>query len=182
MWEGGIRVPFIIAGPDIQPNSWSHVPIVGYDLFPTFCSWAKIPQNQLPRNIEGGSFAHILPKDGQGEINRSRSGLFFHFPHYQSEDGPQSSVRDGNWKLIYFYEDQHAELFNLENDISERTNLAAKDPARTMAMQTQLESYLREINAQFPTPNPEFDPSSPSPARKGKGRNEKPNNRPTRTK
>jgi len=182
VWEGGIRVPFIIAGPDIQPNSWSHVPIVGYDLFPTFCSWAKIPQNQLPRNIEGGSFAHILPKDGQGEINRSRSGLFFHFPHYQSEDGPQSSVRDGNWKLIYFYEDQHAELFNLENDISERTNLAPKDPARTMAMQTQLESYLREINAQFPTPNPEFDPSSPSPARKGKGRNEKPNNRPTRTK
>ena len=182
VWEGGIRVPFIIAGPDIQPNSWSHVPIVGYDLFPTFCNWAKIPQDQLPRNIEGGSFAHILPKDGQGEISRSRNGLFFHFPHYQSEDGPQSSVRDGNWKLIYFYEDQHAELFNLESDISERTNLAPKDPNRTMAMQSQLESYLREINAQFPTPNSEFDPSSPSPARKGKGRNEKPNNRPSNVK
>ncbi len=38
VWEGGLRVPLIVRGPGIVENSWCHVPVVGYDLFPTFCN------------------------------------------------------------------------------------------------------------------------------------------------
>lgn len=178
VWEGGIRVPFIITGPNVAPNSWSHTPIVGYDLFPTFCHWAAIPAEQLPKSIEGGSIAEIVSNNGQGSVQRSRNGLFFHFPHYQSEGGPQSSIRVENWKLIYFYETRRAELFNLETDFSERNNLAPQDPQRAIAMQSQLEAYLKEIQAQFPTPNPDYDPNSPTPIRKERGRNPKDANKP----
>jgi arylsulfatase A-like enzyme len=173
VWEGGIRVPFIITGPNVAPNSWSHTPIVGYDLFPTFCHWAGIPSGQLPKGIEGGSIAEIVSNNGQGTMQRSRNGLYFHFPHYQSEGGPQSSIRFENWKLIYFYETRRAELFNLETDFSERNNLATQYPQQAIAMQSQLETYLKEIQAQFPTPNPDYDPNSPTPTRKERGRNPK---------
>jgi hypothetical protein len=44
VWEGGVRVPLIVRGPGVAANSWCHVPVVGYDLFPTFCEWAKVPK------------------------------------------------------------------------------------------------------------------------------------------
>ncbi len=65
VWEGGIRVPLIIRGPGVKPNSWCHVPVVGYDLFPTFCEWAGISAASLPRGIEGGSIVDLLTHDGQ---------------------------------------------------------------------------------------------------------------------
>jgi hypothetical protein len=53
--EGGIRVPFIIRGPGVESDSWSSVPVVGYDFFPTFTEWAGVETDQLPQGIEGGS-------------------------------------------------------------------------------------------------------------------------------
>ena len=82
--EGGIRVPFIIRGPGIEANSWSRVPMVGYDMFPTYAEWAEIDPSDLPTGIEGGSFASVLANGGVGEIERPQEGLVFHFPHYQA--------------------------------------------------------------------------------------------------
>jgi arylsulfatase A-like enzyme len=70
VWEGGIRIPFIIAGPGVEANSWSHTPIVGYDLFPTFCQWARIDRSKLPARIEGGSIAEIVSNGGNGSVQR----------------------------------------------------------------------------------------------------------------
>jgi arylsulfatase A-like enzyme len=171
VWEGGIRVPFIIAGPGIQANSWCHTPIVGYDLFPTFCQWARIDRSELPKGIEGGSIDDILKNEGLGTVERPNDGLVFHFPHYQGEGGPQSSIRIGDWKLIHFYEDGNNKLFNLEEDLGERRDLATQHSDKAQDLYQRLQKYLSQIDAQLPTKNPEFDSSTAPEPRKRGGKN-----------
>ena len=67
-----MRVPLIVRGPGVAANSWCHVPVVGYDLFPTFCEWAKVPKTSLPADIEGGSIAPLLAHEGRGACARAR--------------------------------------------------------------------------------------------------------------
>jgi arylsulfatase A-like enzyme len=170
VWEGGIRVPFIVRGPGVPANSWCHTAVVGFDLLPTFCDWAGIPASKLPKGIEGGSIAPLLVSGGRGEVQRSREFLVFHFPHYQGADGPQSTILKGNRKLIRFLEDDHVELYDLETDISESRDLASAQADVAQQLNKQLSNYLAEIEAQMPTLNPDYDPQAPAPARKG-GRN-----------
>ena len=150
LWEGGLRVPFIVCGPGVTANSWCHTRVVGYDLFPTFCQWAGISANTLPKGIEGGSIASLLANDGRGEVKRPREELVFHFPHYQG-DTPHSAIFLGDLKLIHFYEDHRSLLFDLSKDIGERHDLAERMPAETKKLRERLENYLAAVDAQFPT-------------------------------
>lgn len=171
VWEGGIRVPLIVRGPGVSANSWCHTRVVGYDWFPTFCEWAGISAKSLPKGIEGGSLASLLTNNGQGQVKRPREELVFHFPHYQG-DAPHSAIFVGDLKLMHFYEDGHDMLFDLSKDISERNDLAAQAPTQVVQLRKRLETYLTTVNAQFPTPNPQYDPTKPEPARqKGGGQN-----------
>lgn len=165
VWEGGIRVPFIVRGPGIQPNSWCHTRVVGYDLYPTFCEWAGIPASQLPKGLAGGSIAGLLKNNGRGEVQRNREELVFHFPHYQG-DAPHSAIFLGDLKLLHFYEDDHDELYDLSRDIGERRDLARDRPDETRKLRDRLMAYLQQIDAQFPKPNPDFDPNRPVEPRK----------------
>ncbi|MCX7399102.1 MAG: sulfatase [Planctomycetales bacterium] len=168
MWEGGIRVPFIVRGPGVNANSWCDVPVVGYDLYPTFCEWANVPVGQLPKTIEGGSIASLLANNGQGEVKRAREELVFHFPHYQSDDdGPHSAIRLGDLKLIHFYESDRDVLFDLSKDISEQNDLAAERPRDAEMLKKFLMTYLQDVNAQFATSNPDYDPNAEPVSRKG---------------
>jgi arylsulfatase A-like enzyme len=178
VWEGGIRVPLIIRGPGVEPNSWCHVPVVGFDFFPTFCEWAGVPKSKLPARIEGGSIAGLLTHGGQGEVQRERPGIVFHFPHYQGEDGPKSAIIDGHLKLVRLYEDDRAELYDLAKDIAERNNLAGQMPDQVKRLMKELDQSLAQNNAQFPTPNPDYDPNKPAAPRKGGGGKKKPSKTP----
>jgi arylsulfatase A len=169
VWEGGIRVPLIVRGPGVEPNSWCPARVVGFDFFPTFCEWAGIAPNKLPKNIEGGSIAGLLSHRGQGEVKRSRDELVFHFPHYQDEDGPQSAIFLGDLKLMKFYEDNRVELYDITKDISERNDLSQRMPAETKKLRDRLEKHLAAVDAQFPTVNPNYDPSKPAPPARGQG-------------
>ncbi len=169
VWEGGIRVPLIVRGPRVAANSWCDVPVVGYDLLPTFCALAGSSDNDLPKTMEGGSLASLLSNGGVGTVKRTRDELVFHFPHYQSDDGPHSAIRVGNLKLIQFYETNRVSLFDLSKDIGERHDLSQQMPGETQMLQTRLNKYLNEIQAQTPTENPDFDPSQPlAPIKGGK--------------
>jgi arylsulfatase A-like enzyme len=89
--------------------------------------------------------------------------LFWHYPHYGNQGGaPGAAIRRGSWKLIEWFEDQRAELFDLERDPGEQTDLANRDPQRAAALRAELKAWQKTVAAQFPTPNPRFDPSSPS--------------------
>ena len=172
VWEGGIRVPLIVRGPKVTANSWCHVPVVGYDLLPTLCALAGVHAKELPRGIEGGDITSLFHHSGEGVVNRQREELVFHFPHYQSDDGPHSSIRVGNLKLIHFYESNRVALFDLAKDIGERNDLAQQMPKDAHELKRRLDQYLTAINAQLPTPNPNIDPSQPVTPRKG-GKNGK---------
>jgi len=173
VWEGGVRVPLIVRGPGVAANSWCHVPVVGYDLLPTFCEWAKVPETSLPADIEGGSIAPLLAHEGQGEVQRPREELVFHFPHYQTGNTPHSAIRVGDMKLLKFYEDDNVKLFDLAKDIGERDDLAAPMPAEATRLRQRLEKYLADVHAQLPTVNPRYDANAPTaqpPARGGGGK------------
>lgn len=159
VWEGGLRVPMIVRGPGVARKSWCHVAVVGYDLFPTFCHWAGVAARDIPSSIEGGSLHGLLANAGQGQLQRRFPGLAFHFPHYQGE-APQSSILVGSLKLVHSYEDNSDSLFDLATDIGERNDLLKTQPAEAVALRKQLDAYLSAVNAQFPKPNPTFDPTS----------------------
>jgi len=137
-----------------------------------------VPAAAIPKGVEGGSIAglvahnlaHKLSQEGRGEVRRPREELVFHFPHYQSDDGPQSAIRLGSLKLLHFYEDDRVMLFDLARDIGERDDLAHRMPAETRRLRERLERYLSAVDAQLPTSNPDFDPTKPVPTRE-KGRN-----------
>ena len=169
VWEGGVRVPFIVRGPGIAANSWCHVPIVGYDLLPTFCEWAGVPPASIPKAVEGGSIAGLIAHQGQAKVPRPRDELLFHFPHYQSGHTPHSAIRVGNLKLIKLYENDSIRLFDLDADPGERDDLAAARPADATRLRRRLEESLAAVQAQLPSPNPDFDPGRPqAPAKRGK--------------
>jgi len=164
-------VPFIVRGPGIAPGSWCHVPIVGYDLLPTFCAWAGVPRASLPRDLDGGSIADLLAHGGEGKVQRARDELVFHFPHYQSGHTPHSAIRVGDLKLLKFHEDESVRLFDLSGDIAEQRDLAGQRPADAARLEQRLENHLATVHAQFPTTNPRYDPDAPAagPRRGGPG-------------
>ncbi|MFP6672224.1 MAG: sulfatase-like hydrolase/transferase, partial [Pirellulaceae bacterium] len=161
VWEGGIRVPLIIRGPGVTANSWCHTRVVGFDFFPTFCEWAGISASKLPKGIEGGSIVSLLANPKQPQVKRPREELVFHFPHYQTGDGPHSALMLGNLKLMKFYEDNRLALFDLSKDIGEQNDLSGRMPQQTAQLHQRLKRYLAAVGAQLPVVNPSYDPSRP---------------------
>ena len=163
-------MPLIVRGPEVAPNSWCHVPVVGYDMPPTFCEWAGMPATALPQDIEGGSIAPLITHAGVGTVERPREELVFHFPHHETGNTPHSAIRLGNLKLLKFYEDDSVKLFDLETDLGERNDLATHRPADAMRLRGRLQTYLADVDAQLPTINPQYDPTRPaSPGRRRGG-------------
>jgi arylsulfatase A len=167
-WNALHAAENIVRGPGVAANSWCHVPIVGSDLFPTFCEWAQVPAAALPADLEGGSIAPLLAQEGRGEVRRPREELVFHFPHYQTGNTPHSAIRLGDLKLLKFYEDDSVQLFDLADDPGERHDLAATMPAEA----ARLDRYLADVHAQLPAVNPRYDATAPvaqPPGRRGGG-------------
>jgi arylsulfatase A-like enzyme len=158
VWEGGVRVPLIVRGPGIAPNSWSNQRVVGYDFYPSLCELAGV-QKELPNTIEGGSITHLFRGEDK-PVERPREELVFHFPHYQG-DTPHSALLLDNWKIMHFYETGETHLFDLADDIAERRDLAEQKPEIAGAMKQKLFAYLTEIDAQMPLKNPSYDPDNP---------------------
>jgi len=159
VWEGGLRVPFIVAGPGIHPGVCSYVRVTAMDLLPTFAEWAGVKE-ELPPSVEGGSLAELLKNKGQCQVNRPREEFVSHFPHYDKDpQGPASAIILGEYKLIRVFETEERKLFNLSKDPGERDNLAEKQPAKVAELDKRLTNYLTAVNAQMPTLNPNYDPS-----------------------
>lgn len=167
VWEGGIRVPLIVRGPGIAADSWCHQPVVGYDFFPTFCRWAGVKE-ALPEGLEGGDLSPLLFEGSREPVRRAREEMIFHFPHYQG-DTPHSAILLGDYKLLHFYETGETRLFNLAEDLAERNDLTASQPKVAADLKQRLETYLAEVGASMPRPNPDFDPAK-EPAGKGGGK------------
>jgi arylsulfatase A-like enzyme len=160
VWEGGIRVPLLVRGSGIEPGSISEVPVIGWDLFPTFLDLMGIDK-PLPEGVEGGSLRSVLEAGGRGEVPRPREELVWHYPHYVEHKDvipvtPQSAIRIGDYKLIEDYDSETIYLYDLQNDIAESRNLATEQREKADEMRGRLHAYLSEINAPMPKKNPDW--------------------------
>ena len=103
------------------------------------------------QHIDGVSLVPLL-------IKRSitQRPLFWHYPHYGNQGGsPGGAIRLGDYKLIEFYEDNHVELYNLKDDISEKNDLSAKLPQKTKQLRQQLHAWRKQVGARMPKSKPD---------------------------
>ncbi|WP_349527436.1 sulfatase [Reichenbachiella sp. MALMAid0571] len=152
-WEGGIREPFFVKVPWLNNAGMKNdVPVIATDLYPTILdlAGAKLrPQN----HIDGVSLVPLL----KGESIEERP-LYWHYPHYGNQGGnPSSIIRKGDWKLIHYWENDNDELYNTSEDINERNDLAASQPKRVSDMRAQLLNWLKEMNANYPSEDTEYN-------------------------
>ena len=154
LWEGGMRVPFVVSGPGIAAGTISDARVVSLDLFPTFGELAGVTES-LPDDLEGGSLVPLLKGGGDGEVRRPREELVFHFaqPSGQPESRPSSSIYLENYKLLKFYDSGDLQLFDIAQDLREQQDLAGRMPERVEEMHQRLTSYLDAVDATIPDPS-----------------------------
>ncbi len=165
LFEGGIRVPACMVWPGIiKPETSCDVPIIGVDFLPTFAELAEapLPQKQL---VDGESIVPLLK--GGKELNRK--SIFWHYPLYLSGNRgnkvipivgtnqlywrgtPSSAIRKGDWKLIYYFEDQSVKLFNLVQDLGEENDMAQTNPEKAAELLAELKAWQKETKAPVPS-------------------------------
>jgi arylsulfatase A-like enzyme len=157
LYEGGIREPLLIYWPGVtKAGTLCDVPVSSVDFLPTILEMAG---GTAPRRgeMDGASLVPLL----RGKPGPKREGLYWHYPHYSNQGGtPAGAVRDGDWKLIEFYEDGALELYNLREDPGERRNLVLKEPKRAAELHEKLKRWRSSVNAAMPVPNPKYDPAA----------------------
>jgi arylsulfatase A-like enzyme len=157
MYEGGIREPLLIRWPVVvQAGRVVDTPVSSPDFFPTLLDVANV--NPQPSQILDGM--SLLPILKGGSL--PERPLFWHYPHYGNQGGaPSAAIRRGDWKLIEWQEDNRVELFNLVNDISEKTDLAFQEPERVASLLKELKEWQSQVGAKFPIRNNNYDPAKP---------------------
>jgi arylsulfatase A-like enzyme len=154
-YEGGVREPMIIVAPGIaKPGSVCDVPVISTDFYPTLLQLAGLPLKP-EQHRDGVSLVSLL----KGEPMQRGKPLFWHYPHYSDQGGaPYGAVREGDWKLIIWYEDDSTELYNIREDIGEKHNLAEANPEIVKDLREKLIAWRKEVVAIMPTPNLEYSP------------------------
>jgi arylsulfatase A-like enzyme len=160
-YEGGTRVPLIIDWPGVtKAGSTCDTPVISMDLYATLLDIAG-QKEAVRKGIDGVSLVSLLRQTGKLD----RDALFWHYPHYQHYQlggtTPYSAIHAGDFKLIEFLDDFRVELYNLREDIGEQHNLAAQQPAKVEELRTRLHNWRKEVGAQMPTRNPNYDPTKP---------------------
>lgn len=168
LYDGGIRVPFVVRWPGkVVPGSVDPGPIIGTDLFPTFADLLA-QETDKSRPLDGIS---LLNQWQGGPALARAEPLVWHFPFYHPETDfdealpeigindpsvnqtrPHSAIRVGDYKLVHFYETNRSELYDLSTDPGELYDLSQRLPEQTRALQMQLTGYFRRVGARLPQP------------------------------
>ena len=146
LYEGGIRVPFIAHWPaQVAPGKTCYTPISTLDLYPTFTELAAA--QAAPHQLDGESLTPFL----RGETP-ARGPLYWHYPRSRPYPGggrSSGAVRDGNYKLIEFFDTGEVELYNLEDDAGEALNLASSEVEEAAALRAQLNGWRADVGARL---------------------------------
>ncbi|MEO6683595.1 MAG: sulfatase [Ginsengibacter sp.] len=152
LYEGGVREPMIVKWPGIvKPGSVEKRYVIIEDFFPTILEMAGINSFETVQQRDGVSMLPYLKGKGKKKNDRA---LIWNYPNkwYPGPSGITSYVsamRQGKWKLIYFQKDGRLELYDLENDLSERNDLSKTNPKKLKQMAHLLTSKLKERGAQL---------------------------------
>ncbi len=165
--EGGTRVPLIIVGPGIPRGVQSEVMVNGLDFYPTILSWSGTPRPDNKR-LDGCDLSTLLASDPTDPAlvresdGRVRDTMVWHFPNSVAQE---STIRIGDYKLVRnYFQVPELELFRLYDsedgppkrvDFEEANNLADAMPDKTAAMNRRLTEILTEMEASYPSLNPQ---------------------------
>ena len=142
-FEGGMRVPFVISGPGIEPGSQCDIPVVQWDLLPTLHDLSK-SVSPLPPGVDGGSLREVIERGNAGSVRRGAPGLIFHYScHFHP---PVSVIRIGDFKLMRHLNSGELKLFNVATDYAERQDLAQRLPEKVKEMDMILSQYVKEVD------------------------------------
>lgn len=154
LYEGGVRVPMIVKWPrKSKAGTVVDEPVISTDFYPSILEMI----GQEGETEDGQSFVAAL----KGEAFE-RGPIYWHFPHYSNHgmQSPAGAIRDGDFKLLEYFENGSVQLFNLAEDIGEQKNLAATNPSKAEALRKKLHQWREDVGAQMMPPNPEYDPSA----------------------
>ncbi len=152
-FEGGIRVPMIIRWPGVTDQGLVvNTPVISNDVYPTVLEVLGYPLR--PHQHQDGLSLGALLKGG-GIADRN---LFWHYPHYNRHPhaAPTGVIRSGKWKLIRFFETGRDALYDLEADIGEADDLAAKRPKVVNDLARKLEAWQVQVRADLMQANPQY--------------------------
>ena len=150
LYEGGIRVPLIVRWPGVvRPGTTCRTPVISTDFYPTLLEAAGLPP-ETAKTLDGES---ILPTLRQTD-RLKRKAIFFHYPNYAWHRSNRlgGAIREGDYKLIKWYDDESVELYNLADDLSEKNDLSGKMPRKAADLKHKLEAWLVESRAAMPEP------------------------------
>ncbi|WP_247232529.1 sulfatase [Telluribacter sp. SYSU D00476] len=150
LYEGGIRVPLLVLLPKSRQKPYeSQVPVTLTDLYPTLMDMAGTKSTST---TDGKSLVPLLQ-----QRSFPQRPLYWHYPHYSNQGGrPGWAIREGDYKLIEFFEDGSQELYNLKADPGEQHNLLKENPKVATALTAKLHSWRKDVNAQMMKPNTEY--------------------------
>jgi arylsulfatase A-like enzyme len=152
-WEGGIREPYFIKVPWISSIKQVGYPVSGTDFYPTLLDLVGIPLKPK-QPIDGVSLKPLL----EGSQIEDRP-LFWHYPHYGNQGGELASmIREGDWKLIRYWENGQNELYNLLTDPEEQNNVLAQHTEQGSIIAKKLNTFLTSVNTNKPEIDSAYDP------------------------
>ena len=162
LYEGGIREPLIV----YWPNNGEHgtvcdVPVISTDFYATILDMVGAHRTKPGEDgVDGMSLVPLLKGDKERADKIARRAIYWHWPHYSNHgaQSPGGAVRYGDYKLIEYYENDRVQLFNLKTDPSEQHDLARSEPAKADELRAMLHAWRKDVKADMPTPNPDFDP------------------------
>jgi arylsulfatase A len=152
LYEGGIREPLIIRWPGVtKSGSVCSEPVSSIDFYPTFLDMTGLAGDPKHNSdMDGISLAALL-KNPAAKLKRQ--ALYWHYPHYYPTTTPVGAIRQDNWKLLEYFEDNHVELYDLNNDIGELNNLSERMPEKAEELRKNLGAWRKDVKAQMPTRN-----------------------------
>jgi arylsulfatase A-like enzyme len=151
LYEGGLRVPGIVAGPGVAAQTVD-TPVITHDLATTLLAAGGAATD----DVDG---TDLRPRLSGAAMKRPRT-LCWHYPHYSWRgQRPAGAIRRGRYKLIDYYGCETRALYDLASDPGETTNRAPDLPARADRLQERLAAWRSRVDAQMPAPNPDHDPA-----------------------
>ena len=147
-YEGGIRVPMIVEIPRVtKGGSVCNCPVIIEDIFPTILSLAHASAYKDVYTCDGIDITPFFRGEYiKGYENRE---FYWHFPHIYDQY-PYSVIRKGDYKLIYRYDTQSIELYNIAKDISESQNLADRESKIRKELLYLLKKQIKSTHADIP--------------------------------
>lgn len=145
LYEGGLRVPLVVAGPGVKGGTQCDIPVVQWDLLPTFHDLSG-SEESLPGNLDGGSLKSVFAQGNEGAVIRPVEGLVFHYPCYFAP--PLSVIRMGDYKLMEHHLTGEQKLFNVVADYGEKENLIYEKRDKALELKAAMDRYLGSIEAE----------------------------------